>query len=515
VPLSSPAPAGTGLTLDRLVKQFGATRALNGASLSVAPGEILGLVGHNGAGKSTLIKIAAGAYAPDTGTISLGGIEASFASPADAYAAGIRVIHQDAPLVPAFDSVENCWLGRPYPKRLGMIDRAAMREAIASVAQEIAPGLPIDKPVAALSPAEKQFVRLLRAVADAGKVLILDEPTAALPAEDAERFFEALRRIRARGTATIFVSHRLDEVAAISDRVVVIRDGANVTGLVGDEITVPRLIAEMGGESAGRAYASTVATDAPIVLEVGGLTTAMLRSPASFSVRAGEIVALYGLLGSGRSSLLNAIWGEEKATAGAMRLNGVPFRPRNAGDAVRAGVSYVPADRHRTGLFAEFDLIFNKTLPLLSGYRRFPGLPLPDRNRERADFLTAAERVSMAFHGPGQLAGTLSGGNQQKLIFSRWANRHSKVMLLDEPTEGVDVMAKSAIKEIIRAIAADGNAVLVSTSDREEALELGDRLLVFRDGAIVADWTRAEVTPAALSAAAQAKKAAISEASVA
>jgi len=502
VPLSSAALALTGL-----VKQFGATRALNGASLSVAPGEILGLVGHNGAGKSTLIKIAAGAYTPDQGTISLDGAVVSFASPADAYAAGIRVIHQDAPLVPAFDSIDNCWLGRAYPRRMGMIDRRTMRRSIAVVAEEIAPGLPIDRPVAALSPAEKQFVRLLRAVADAGRVLILDEPTAALPAEDADRFFEALRRIRARGTAIVFVSHRLDEVASISDRVVVIRDGANVAELAGADIGVGRLIAEMGGDNGAAAAGSAMTAGAPVVLDIVGLTTPMLKSPASFSVRAGEIVALYGLLGSGRSSLLNAIWGEEKPTAGEMRLEDTPFHPRNAGEAVAAGISYVPADRHRTGLFAEFDLVFNKTLPLLSSYRRFAGLPLPDRKAERADFLAAAERVAMAFHGPGQSAGTLSGGNQQKLIFSRWANRHSRVMLLDEPTEGVDVMAKSAIKQIIRAIAADGNAVLVSTSDREEALELGDRVLVFRDGAIVADWGRHEVTPAGLSAAAQAKRA--------
>jgi ribose transport system ATP-binding protein/rhamnose transport system ATP-binding protein len=219
-------------------------------------------------------------------------------------------------------------------------------------------------------------------------------------------------------------------------------------------------------------------------------------------------VALYGLAGSGRSSLLQALWGAEKPTGGTVRIEGVPYHPKSPRDAVRAGVSCVPADRHRTGLFADFDLVFNNTLPLLASHRRFAGLPLPDPRAERSAFLVAAERVAMLFTSPRQLARTLSGGNQQKLVFSRWANRHSRVMLLDEPTEGVDVMAKRTIKEIVHMIAADGNAVLVSTSDREEALELADRILVCRDGAIVQSFTRAEATPEALAAAAQAKVAA-------
>jgi ribose transport system ATP-binding protein/rhamnose transport system ATP-binding protein len=496
------------LALAGISKRFGATNALEDVTLSLSGGEICGLVGHNGAGKSTLIKIAAGAYAPDNGQIRVDGAALHLASPADAYRAGIRVIHQDAPLVPGFDTVDNCFLGRPYPKDMGMIDRSAMRKTIAIVAREIAPDLPLDRPVAFLTAAQKQFVRLLKAVSDAGKLLILDEPTAALPAEDAEHFFAILNRIRARGTGIVLVSHRLDEIAGFCDRAVVLRDGRTVAELAGGDLTVHNLITEMGGQSgAGALHQSAASSDSPEVLRVTGLTTQNLNKPTSLSARAGEIIALYGLSGSGRSSLLNALWGAEKVLAGAITLAGAPYRPANPKKAVAAGVSYVPADRHRTGLFAGLSLVINKTLPLLSSYRSAAGLPIPDTRAERSDFLVAAERVSMAFGAPEQLAGTLSGGNQQKLIFSRWADRHSKLMLLDEPTEGVDVMAKNTIKEIIRAIAADGNAVLVSTSDREEALELGDRVLVFRDGAIVTEFSRAEATPAALSAAAQAKQA--------
>jgi len=382
-----------------------------------------------------------------------------------------------------------------------------MRRAIASVAAEIAPELPLYRPVAELTVAERQFVRLLRAVVDAGRMLILDEPTAALPAEDARRFFEVLGRIRSRGTAIVFVSHRLDEVVELCDRAVVLRDGASVAELTGDDLSVDRLIAEMGGGAAAASTRTGPSPAAPAVLRISGLRTPRIGEPVSLTVRAGEVVALYGLLGSGRSSLLNALWGVEPIIAGDILIDEVRYRPHDPGSAVKAGISYVPADRHRTGLFPALDLVFNKTLPLLRSYRRWGALPIPDAAAERRAFLEAARNVSMSFGSPAQLARTLSGGNQQKLIFSRWANRHSKVMLLDEPTEGVDVMAKQTIKDIIHAIAADGDAVLVSTSDREEALELGDRVLVFRDGAIVEQWVRGEATAAGLSAAAQAKPA--------
>ena len=493
------------LALNGMTKRFGATNALEDVSLSLSGGEVLGLVGHNGAGKSTLIKIIAGAQAADSGTIAVDGTPVHFHSPHDAYAAGIRVIHQDAPLVPSFDTIDNCFLGRPYPKRAGRIDRKAMREAIARHAREIAPDLKLDVPVAFLPPAEKQFVRLLKAVSDEGRILVLDEPTAALPAEDAHKFFAAIERMRARGTAIILVSHRLDEIAEFCDRAIVLRDGWVVEELSKGELDVARLVTAMGGTHAANEDRPPVAASAPRILEIEGLVTGELRTPASLAVRAGEVVALYGLSGSGRSSLLQALWGAAPIERGSIRLEGAAYRPRSPRDAVQAAVSYVPADRHRTGLFGSLDLVFNKTLPLLSSYRKVPGLPIPDTRAERSAFLVAAERVSMAFRSPGQLARTLSGGNQQKLIFSRWANRHSRVMLLDEPTEGVDVMAKQTIKEIIRAIAADGNAVLVSTSDRDEALELGDRVLVFRDGAVVATFERAQASPEALSTAAQAK----------
>ncbi len=494
------------LELKGISRRFGATQALEDVSLALSGGEVLGLVGPNGAGKSTLIKIIAGADRPDAGEIRIDGVPVQFQSAHDAYAAGIRVIHQDAPLVPGFDTVENCYLGREYPRRAGMIDRKAMRAAIAEVAQTIAPELDLDLPVMFLPAAERQFVRLLRAIADRGRILVLDEPTAALPAEDAERFYDMLKRTRERGTAIVLVSHRLDEIADFCGSAVVLRDGKIVARLGDGEVKPAAMIAAMGGSAAER---SDKATDmaAPKIIEIDGLTAGDLTVPASLDVRAGEVMALYGLAGSGRSSLLNAIWGAI-AWRGSMRLAGVAYAPKSPRQAIRMGVSCVPADRHRSGLFVDQDLVFNKSLPLLSDYSRWRGLPVPDARAERAQFAVAAERVSLSYRDPRQLARTLSGGNQQKLIFSRWANRHSRVMLLDEPTEGVDVMAKATIKDIIRAIAADGNAVLVSTSDRDEALELGDRVAVFRQGRIVRIFSRAEASAEALSAAAQAREAA-------
>lgn len=498
------------LDLSGITRRFGATIALEDVSFSLSGGEILGLVGHNGAGKSTLIRIVAGAQSADGGEIRIDGRRVHFSDAHDAYAAGIRVIHQDAPLVPDFDTIENCWLGLAYPRRFGRVDRRAMRAAIAPLAAELAPGLPLDRPVALLPPPERQFVRLLRAVADRGRILILDEPTAALPAEDAERFFEVLRRTRDRGTSIVLVSHRLDEIAGFCSRAVVLRDGRVAAEYAGAELTVPNLVRAMGGGGTAGAPVAAVNADAPIAIAATGLCAGLLTTPADLAVRAGEVVALYGLAGSGRSSFLDAIWGAEPVRSGRLALAGRPYRPRSPRDAVQAGISYVPADRHRSGLFADFDLVFNNTLPLLRSHRRWPRLPLPDRRAERRAFIAAANNVDMVYESPAQLARTLSGGNQQKLIFSRWANRRSRVMLLDEPTEGIDIMAKATIRDIVRAIAADGNAVLVSTSDRDEALELGDRVAVFRGGAVIRTFTRAEATPAALAVAAQAREPALS-----
>jgi len=494
------------LELSGISRRFGATQALTDMHLALNEGEVLGLVGPNGAGKSTLIKIVAGADQPDDGEIRVDGVVTRFASVQDSYAAGIRVIHQDAPLVPGFDTVENCYLGRAYPRRAGVIDRKAMHRAIAAVASSIAPELDLDVPVMFLPPAERQFVRLLRAIADKGRILILDEPTAALPAEDAARFFEVLRRTRDRGTAIVLVSHRLDEIADFCDRAVVLRDGRIATSLGPGEVDPAAMIAAMGGTVSERSTKETD-TSAPTMIEIESVTAGDLTQPATLAAHVGEVIALYGLAGSGRSSLLNAIWGAIP-WRGAMRIAGAPYAPRKPADAIARGVSCVPADRHRTALFPLMPLVFNKTIPLLRSFRRFASLPIPDTGRERAEFLAAAKDVSLAYQDPGQQVRTLSGGNQQKLIFSRWANRHSRVMLLDEPTEGVDVMSKATIKEIIRAIAADGNAVLVSTSDREEALELGDRIAVFRNGGIVRIFSRAEASAEALSAAAQSREAA-------
>ncbi|WP_158626073.1 sugar ABC transporter ATP-binding protein [Arsenicitalea aurantiaca] len=503
---SGPGPdAGIALlALSGLDKRYGATHALKAVSLALAAGEAVGLAGHNGAGKSTLIKCVAGAVLPDAGAIAVSGTQTRFSSPADAYAAGIRVIHQDAPLVPHFDTVENAFLGRPYPRRHGMVDRRAMTERVAEIARAIAPDLPLATPVALLTPSQRQFVRLIRALADDGRILILDEPTAALPAEDAARFFAVLGRVRDRGTAILLVSHRLDELSGFCDRTIVMADGGVVAECTGAGHTVAAIISAMGG-GAPMAKVQRTLPDAPAILALEGARTRSLPVPIELEVRAGEIVVLYGLIGSGRSEVLDAIWGVERLTAGAMTLGGEPFAPRNPGEALDAGISYVPADRHRTGLFADESLVFNTTLPLLSRFRRWPRLPVPSRSAETRAFAEAARAVGLKFGHAGQKVRTLSGGNQQKLLFSRWASRHSRLILLDEPTEGVDVMAKAQLRDIVRAMAGDGNGVLVSTSDREEALELGDRVIVFSAGAIAAEFSRQTADAAALSTAAQSK----------
>lgn len=363
------------LDITGLRKRYGATLALDGVDFGITAGVIHGLVGHNGAGKSTLIKCIAGAVQPDSGTMVLDGQPIRLASPADAARLGIRVIHQDAPLVPHFDAVEHCYLGRAYPRRLGFIDRAAMRRATAALAAEIAPDLPLDRPVAFLTAAQKQFVRLLCAIADPARLLVLDEPTAALPAEDAELFYRAIRALAKGGTAVVLVTHKLDEIVANCDDATVLADGKTVARFEGAGLTVPALIGAMGGSAAEPNAAPLADTAGGCVLSLRGISGTGLQVPVDLEVRPGEIVVLYGLVGSGRSELLAGIWGETPFSTGDMCLDGKPFRPRSPAEAVKAGISYVAADRHRTGLFRGADLVFNTTLPLLSRYRRLAICP--------------------------------------------------------------------------------------------------------------------------------------------
>lgn len=492
------------LALTGVSHRFGGTRALDGVDFAVAAGEVHGLIGHNGAGKSTLIRCMAGLLSPEAGRARCAGAPLPFGSPAAAWRAGLRFIHQGAPLVPVFDAVENCWIGRPYPRRFGMIDRRAMRAAVAATAATVAPELPLDQPAAALSPGMRQLVLIVRALADRGRILVLDEPTASLSADEAERLLAAIRGLRDQGLGIVFVSHRLDEVLRVADRVTCLRDGRVSARCRADEVTVADLVRLIGQV---KEPAAATATGAPVArtpgLEVRGLVLRDGAPPCDLDVAAGEVVALYGRNGAGRTRLVEALWGARPAR-GSVRLGGKALRVRSPREAIAAGVALVPDDRRRKGLFPELSLVTNITLPRLRHYRLRRWLPLPGRGKEARAFGAAAARLGLVYARATQPAGSLSGGNQQKLLFARWFTATPRLLLLDEPSEGVDVAAKAGIHRLIREAADEGAAVLVATSDREEALALGDRVLVMRAGRIVAAFARGEADDHRLEAAAQA-----------
>ncbi len=483
-------PGGDAAALDigGLCKSFAAIPVLRGVSLAVRAGEVHALLGENGAGKSTLIRCCAGALRPDAGVIRIAGVAATFAGPADALRAGVRVIHQERSLVPYFDVVETVFLGRRQPRRLLRLDRAAMRAAVAAVADRLAPGLPLDVPVARLSPGQQQMAEILRAFLGRARIVFFDEPTAALGEAEARLLFDAIRRLRDEGVAVVYVSHRLEEVLALCDRATVLRDGAVAGGGRCAELDVSTIVQMMSGAHA----AAPAARAAP----GGGLLRLV---EWNVGVRCGEIVGLYGLLGAGRSRSLRALFGAGGRLQATLR--GIPYAPRTPRAAIAASVVLVPEDRAAQGLMLRQPVRVNATLPLLRRFRRRGWLPLPAGGRERAFTLSLRRLVGLRLADPEQRAGTLSGGNQQKLLLGRWLAQTNALWLLDEPTRGIDVAAKAELHAEIRALAAAGAAVLLATSDLGELLALSDRVVVLRAGRVAAAFAPGAATgPAVLAA---------------
>ncbi|WEK51228.1 MAG: sugar ABC transporter ATP-binding protein [Candidatus Kaistia colombiensis] len=496
------------LALGGLVKHFGATKALDSADLALSAGSVHALVGENGAGKSTLIKTLSGLYQPDAGTIRLDGADIAIDGPRAAEALGFRFIHQELNLVPHFDAVGNAWIGRHHPRRGPFIDRRAMRAKVAEVAARIAPDLPLDRPAARLTPGQRQMAEIVRALMEPCRLVVMDEPTSSLSEGEAERLHAIVRQLSAEGCAVLFISHRLDEVLDLCDSYTVLRNGRTVGfGAVADTSRAG-LVAMMSGAGSGNA-ATPHPPAAPSTSPDGRgekpvLATDLAFGPGdsrfTFQARPGEIVGLYGLVGSGRSSLLKTIWGATPGR-GLIAINGQVPRQGPAGR-IKAGVAYVPEDRRREGLANSLSIERNLSLAHLSDFRAFASLPVPARSKIRQFAKATGARLRLVAAGPDRSPATLSGGNQQKLLFGRWLGRPIRVLLVDEPTRGVDVGAKTEIHGEMRRIAADGAAILMATSDIEELLTLSTRVLVLHAGRLVAELDGPSLTRAAVVAAA-------------
>jgi rhamnose transport system ATP-binding protein len=488
------------VSLTGVAKSFGAVQALRDARLDLYPGEAHALVGENGAGKSTLIKILAGRYRPDAGRIELDGVPVRFNDTAAAMAAGIAVIYQEPALFGDLTVAENLFIGRQPRGRFGLIDRAAMRRRASALFERLGVPLDPDRPAKGLSIADQQLVEIAKAISLDARVLVMDEPTAALSGVEVERLFGVVRALRddtanGGGTAILFISHRFDEVEALCRRVTVMRDGAHVSTDLLEEVGVEELVRRMVGRDLGAMFPKQEVEPGPVVLDVDGLTRAGVCRDVSFQVRAGEIVALAGLVGAGRSEVVQAVFGVEARDAGTVRVAG---RELPAGDpraAIRAGVALVPEDRRQQGLLLDLSVMRNATLPSRRRLSRFGFLVGGAERRAAAEW---GARLGAKYGRLTDAAGTLSGGNQQKVVLAKWLATDPKVLIVDEPTRGIDVGTKAEVHRLLSGLAADGVAVLMVSSELLEVLGMADRVLVMREGRLAGELPRAEATEEAV-----------------
>jgi ABC-type sugar transport system ATPase subunit len=480
------------LELDGISKAFPGVQALEDVGFDVRPGEVHALLGENGAGKSTLIKIVSGAYRPDAGTIRLEGREVRFASPLEAQRAGIATVYQELLLFPELSVAENIFAGHAPHGRWGGLDWRTMRARAAEILASLdIHELDVSRPVGTLSVADRQRVEIAKALSRSARVLILDEPTAALGEADVERLFELVRRLRERGVGIVYISHRMVEIFELADRVTVLRDGRFVGTRDVAATTEGELVAMMVGRTIENFFPKTPAEIGAPILELRDVSCPPLVRDASLTLHAGEILGIAGLVGSGRTELAQTVFGVTPPAAGEILLDGRPVTIGSPGKARALGIAYVPEDRGQQGLIRPMRLRENVSLAVL---RRISHASFIDRRAEGALAEDAIQRFGIRATGPEQVVGELSGGNQQKVVLGKWLATKPRVLIMDEPTRGIDVGAKAEIHGLMSALAGQGLGVLMISSELPEVLGMSDRVLVMREGRLVAEFIRAEAT---------------------
>ena len=478
------------LRLEGITKRFGATLALSKVQFDLRSGEVHALMGENGAGKSTLMKILSGSVQRDAGSILLNGTDIDIRSPRDAAAHGIAIIHQELNTVPAMTVAENLCLGNEPLNRFGFLDRTRAiedaRRKLARIGAQIDPR----RPLGSLSVGMQQMVEIARAVSENAQVLVLDEPTAALSRTESVQLYALIKQMRMEGVGMIYISHRMEEVWQLADRVTVFRDGTFVgTGNM-SEITPEAVVKMMVGRPVGDIYDHQPRAPGEVVLDVQGLTGNDV-GPVDFQVRAGEVVGMAGLIGSGRTEIARLVFGADRRIAGRVTIDGKPSTPVDPFAAIQDGIGLVPENRKEQGLFLDHTLESNIAISSLD---RFVSADVVHRGPAREAVKLQMQRLKLRLSAIDLPVRALSGGNQQKAALARWLMRDSKVLILDEPTRGVDIGAKREIYELIDRLAKAGKAILMISSDLPEALGISDRLLVMRSGRIVHELNCATAT---------------------
>jgi rhamnose transport system ATP-binding protein len=488
--VSGPINGNPPCALANVSKRFAATQALSDVSIDLLPGEIHGLVGENGAGKSTIVKILAGIHQPDSGHVMLDGEPVLLHGPAHARSLGIATVQQEPRLFPDLTVAENVFMGHAPTGRFGSVNWRAMRRSADRIFESLSVRMDSSAVVRGLSMADQQLIEIAKALSVDERVLILDEPTASLSSHEVERLFAIVRQTRDRGVAVLFVSHRLEEVFELCDRATVLRDGRHVITAPTSELTAADLVRHMVGRAVSLFPRST-AKIGDVLLDVRNLTRVGAFRDISFSVRSGEIVGLAGLVGAGRTEVARVLFGLDRADAGEVLLDGKRVSFKTPSGALSAGIAYVPEDRHLDGLVAGFSIAENVTLPILP--RLFPRL-FAQGSRERSLAAGYAERLRIRSTGVDALVEALSGGNQQKVVIAKWLATNPRVLILDEPTRGVDIGAKVEVHRIISDLAASGLGIILISSELPEVLAMSDRIMVLHEGRISAEIPRAEAT---------------------
>lgn len=481
------------LELSNISKYFPGVQALKDVRFDILPGEVHALIGENGAGKSTLIKIISGVYLPDEGTLRMHQQERPpFHSPRDAQAAGIATIYQELSLYPDLTAAENIFMGHAPRNRFGAVDWPAMRRQ----AQEILASLEIHnldvgRKIGTLSVGNRQRIEIAKALSLNAQILIMDEPTAALTEADVEQLFRIVRLLQERGVAIIYISHRLQEIFTLADRVTVLRDGEYIATRRVSETNESELIRMMVGRTVDDLFPKLPAEIGAARLEVRDLWRKPYTLGVNLTVHAGEIVGLAGLIGSGRSELAQAVFGITPAQSGQILIDGKPVRIRHPGDAMKLGIAYVPEERGSQGLIKQLTLRQNVSLAVLRGLTRGPFI---DRGAERSLAERTIEKLNIRAYSATQIVNKLSGGNQQKVVIGKWLASEPRVLIMDEPTRGIDVGAKAEVHRLMSLLAQQGMAVLMISSEMPEILGMSDRVVVMREGRVVAEFSREEAT---------------------